>query len=151
MAYKAKGQYLDDFRVGDEYTTSSRTVTETDVVNFAGLSGDYNPLHVDEEFAQNTMFKSRIAHGALVYSIATGLSNQLGIFEGTTIAMIGSTQNYVGAVKFGDTVRLVLNTTNKKDTSKPGRGVLTMDYSIINQRDEAVIKGVWNIMMQKRA
>lgn len=115
------------------------------------MSGDFYPLHVDEEFAQNTMFKSRIAHGALVYSIATGLSNQLGIFEGTTIAMMGSTQNYVGAVKFGDTVRLVLTTTSKKDTSKQGRGILTMDYTIINQRDEAVIKGVWNIMMLKRA
>ena len=101
--------------VGDEFYTASRTITEADVVNFAGLSGDYNPLHTDEEWARkNTPFETRIAHGVLIQSIATGLANQLGIFEGSTIAVIEMTSRFVGAVKFGDTIHTVLKVAEKK-------------------------------------
>ena len=71
-----------------------RTITEADVVNFAGISGDFNPLHMDDEFAKNNMFGKRVAHGALGLIVSTGLSNQMGIFEGTTIAFLELTAKY---------------------------------------------------------
>ena len=88
MTYKIRGKTFDEFNVGDEFFTASRTITESDVVTFAGLSGDFNPIHMDREFADNTPLKGRVAHGMLVESIATGLGNQLGIFEGTTNAVL---------------------------------------------------------------
>jgi len=88
MAYEGRGLYLEDFEIGKTYESPGRTITEADVVNFAGLSGDFNPLHMDEEFGKNNMFGKRVAHGALGLIIATGMSNQTGLFEGTTIAFL---------------------------------------------------------------
>jgi acyl dehydratase len=149
MAYKIRGKNYDDFTVGDKYTTARRTVTESDVVTFAGLSGDFNPIHMDREFADNTPLKGRVAHGMLVESIATGLGNQLGIFEGTTIAVLSMTINYKGPVKFGDTIHLELSVTEKKETSKPERGIVIFQTDVKNQRDELVIDGQWVVMMTR--
>jgi len=88
MAYQLKGKTFNEFTEGDIFYTASRTITETDVVNFAGLSGDFNPLHTDQTFGEKTPFKGRVAHGLLGVAIGSGLANQLGIFEGTTIALL---------------------------------------------------------------
>jgi acyl dehydratase len=150
MAYEMKGKYFEEFEVGDEYTTASRTITEADVVNFAGLSGDYNPLHTDEEFGKGTPFRGRIAHGMLSVAVATGLANQLGIFEGTSIALLGMKIKYRGVVNFGDTIRLQLKVAEKKETSKPDRGIATFDANVLNQKNEAVVEGQWVVMLKKK-
>ncbi|UCF09159.1 MAG: MaoC family dehydratase N-terminal domain-containing protein [Thermoplasmata archaeon] len=150
MVYKMRGMTYDEFEVGQEFTTASRTITESDVVTFAGLSGDFNPIHIDKEFADSTPLKGRVAHGMLVESIATGLGNQLGIYEGTTIAVLSMTINYKGAVKFGDTIHLVITVSDKKETSKPGRGIVTFQTNVMNQRNETVIDGQWVVMMVKK-
>lgn len=90
MSYEPKGLYLEEFEVGKVYISQGRTITEADVVNFAGLSGDFNVLHTNDEFAKTGPFKERVAHGMLGASIMTGLSNMLGIFDGTTIAFWNS-------------------------------------------------------------
>jgi acyl dehydratase len=149
MAYKFKGKTFDEFKVGDEFTTASRTITEADVVNFAGLSGDFNPLHTDEEFGRSTLFKSRVAHGMLSVAVATGLANQLGIFEGTTVALLSMTINYKGAAKFGDTIHLVLKVVDKKETSKGDKGIVTFDTIVYNQNDEPIVEGQWVVMLRK--
>jgi acyl dehydratase len=149
MAYKFKGKTFNEFKVGDEFTTASRTITETDVVNFAGLSGDFNPLHTNEEFGKSTPFKGRVAHGMLSVAIATGLANQLGIFEGTTVALLSMTINYKGAVKFGDTIRLELKVADKKETSKGDKGIVTFDTIVYNQNDESIVEGQWVVMLRK--
>lgn len=150
MGYKIRGKTFDEFNVGDEFFTASRTITESDVVTFAGLSGDFNPIHMDREFADNSPLKGRVAHGMLVKSIATGLGNQLGIFEGTTIAVLSMTINYKGPVKFGDTIHLELKVIEKKETSKPQRGIVTFQTDIKNQKDELVIDGQWIVMMARK-
>ena len=94
MAYVAKGYYLEEFEIGKCYESVGRTITEADVVNFAGISGDFNPLHMDDEFAKNNIFGKRVAHGALGLIVSTGLSNQMVIFEGTTIAFLELTEKY---------------------------------------------------------
>ncbi|MBV9119848.1 MAG: MaoC family dehydratase N-terminal domain-containing protein [Chloroflexi bacterium] len=144
------GLYFEDFEVGRELRTKSRTVTEADVVSFAGLSGDYNPLHTDAEYMKNSPFGERIAHGMLVASIGTGLNSQAGWFEGTTVALMEVTYRFKAPVKFGDTVTLVLIVREMKPTSKPDRGVITMDANVVNQRDEVVIAGTWTTMMKRK-
>lgn len=149
MDYVLKGKKYDEFSVADEFMTASRTITEGDVSLFAGLSGDFNPLHTDEEYAKKTPFEGRVAHGILSLAVATGLANQLGIFEGTTIALINMTIRFTGVVKFNDTIRLKLTVADKKETSKPDRGVVIFDFNVLNQEDKNVLEGQWIIMLKR--
>jgi acyl dehydratase len=149
MTYKPRGLTFDQFKLGDVFVCQARTVTEADTVNFAGVAGDYNPLHTDEEFGKTTPFGTRIAHGVLGLAIATGQANQLGIFEGTTIALMTQTIKYTGAVKFGDTIHLELKVAEKKESSKPDRGVVTFDATVLNQQGKSVIEGQWVLLMER--
>ena len=149
MSYKQRGLTFDQFNVGDVFVCQARTVTDADTVNFAGVSGDYNPLHTDEEFGKATPMGGRIAHGVLVLAIATGQANQLGVFEGTTIALMQQTIKYVGPVKFGDTVHLEIKVAEKKESSKPDRGVVTFDATVLNQNGKPVIDGQWVCLMKR--
>lgn len=149
MSYKTRGLTFDQFNPGDMFVSQARTVNESDVSSFAGLSGDYNPLHTDAEFGKTTPFGERIAHGMLVAAIASGMANWLGIFEGTTIALMEQVIQYRGAVKFGDTVHLELQVLEKKETSKPGRGVVIFETRVINQKGDLAIEGKWTLMMKR--
>ena len=149
MPYKMRGLTFDQFEEGQVFETMSRTITEADVAAFAGLSGDFNPLHTDEEFMKNSPFGGRIAHGMLCASVATGLANQLGIFEGTTIAVLQITLKFTGAVKFGDTVRLKLTCASRKESSKGGKGTAVFACELLNQRDEKVLDSEWVILLKK--
>ena len=142
--------YFDDFELGREFMTRSRTITEADVVTFAGLSGDFNPLHTDEEFAKKTMFGTRIAHGLLGLSIASGLINQMGIGEKTVMAFLGMPWNFKAALKFGDTISVHQRVTEKRETSKPDRGILRMAVSVVNQHGEVVQDGEHTLMIRRR-
>lgn len=143
------GLFWEEFDEGKDYVTRARTVTEADVVAFAGLSGDFNPLHTDAEFMKGSPFHERIAHGMLVASIATGLNSQMGWFEGTTIALMETNFRYKAPVKLGDTVHVSMRVKNKKETSKPARGLLTMAVAVLNQRSETVIEGELTAMMRR--
>jgi acyl dehydratase len=149
MAAMARGLTFDQFKEGDTYISQARTVTEADVVNFAGLSGDFNPLHTDDVFAAKTPFEGRIAHGMLVVAFATGMANWTGVFEGTTLALMEQVIRYKGAVKFGDTIHLKLTVKEKKETSKPDRGVVVFGTDVLNQEGQAVIEGYWTLMMRR--
>jgi acyl dehydratase len=145
---ESSGLTFNEFEIGACYVSQGRTVTEADVVTFAGLSGDFNPLHTDAEFGKRTPFGERIAHGMLTVSMATGMSNWLGIFEGTTLALMEQVIRYKGVVKFGDTVHLEMEVLEKKPTSKPDRGVVRFATRVLNQRDETVVDGEWILLMR---
>lgn len=142
--------YYEDFEIGREYTTSSRTVTEADIVAFAGLSGDFNPLHMDEEYAKQTVFGARIAHGLLGLSIASGLMTQTRMMESTVVAFLGLTWNFKGPVKIGDTITVRMRVADKRETSKPDRGIVRLAVSVLNQRGEVVQEGENTLMVKKR-
>ena len=126
--------YLSEFHVGNKFTTLSRTVTETDVVLFAGITGDNNPIHTDQTYAEKLPFKSRIAHGLLGAGIATGLWGRMGLVDGSAIAALSTEWKFVGAIKIGDTIHCEIEVLEvKRSKSKPDRGVLNIQYSIINQ------------------
>ena len=144
-----KGLTYDEFDLGDRFVSQARTVTEADVVAFAAISGDYNPLHTDAEFARLTPFGARIAHGMLVAAMGTGFGNQMGVLEGTSLALIEQVIRYKGPVHFGDTVHLELVVNEKKETSKPDRGVILFDALVVNQRDETVVEMQWTLLMKR--
>jgi acyl dehydratase len=151
MSYVPRGRHFDDFRVGETFTTAARTVTESAVDQFAGISGDFNPLHTDEESARQGPMKGRIAHGMLVLAIATGLVNQLGFYEGTTLALLGMDRiRWTAPVKLGDTIHTVLTVKETRESSKPDRGVLVVDVAVRNQRDETVCQAEWTTLMARR-
>lgn len=147
----ASGLAFEEFEIGATYTSQARTITQADVVAFAGLSGDFNPLHTDAEFASSTPFGERIVHGMLTVAISTGMSNWTGLFEGTTIALMEQNIQYKAAVKFDDTVHLELEVTEKKETSKPDRGIVKFAARMLNQRDDLVVDMQWTLLMKRRA
>ena len=144
-----RGMTFDQFTEGAEFVSPARTVTETDVVAFAGLSGDFNPLHTDAAFAAATPFGQRIAHGMLIAAMATGMANWTGIFEGTTLALMEQLIQYKGPVRFGDTVHLRLTVAEKKPTSKADRGIVVFATQVVNQDGQAVLDGRWTLMMRR--
>jgi acyl dehydratase len=144
-----RGLTFDQFEIETGYRSEARTVTEADVVAFAGLSGDFNALHTNAEFGKQTPFGERIAHGMLIVAMATGMANWLGIFEGTTIGLLEQVIRYKGAVRFGDTIHLELIVTDKKPTSRPDRGIVRFAAHIRNQCDEIVVDGEWTLLMKR--
>lgn len=148
----ANGLFFDDFHVGQSWTSPSRTITEADLVAFAGISGDFNPLHTDEEFAKDTQFGGRIFHGPGVFAIATGLESRLGIKDGTAIAFLGMNWKLTGAVKIGDTIHVAQSVAAvKPSSSKADRGVVTFDVSVVNQRGQVCQEGQWIVMFYRRS
>ena len=150
MGYRLRGLTYEEWDSGQEYQTAARTVTEADVSAFAGLSGDFNPLHTDEVFAKETPFRTRIAHGMLTAAMATGLVNAQGWFEGTTIALLDQVFRYKGPVKFGDTIQCTVKVAEKKETSKPDRGVVSYDVNVVNQEGKVVVESRWTCMMRRK-
>ncbi|MBX3060193.1 MAG: MaoC family dehydratase N-terminal domain-containing protein [Anaerolineae bacterium] len=144
------GLTYEEFELGAIYDTQARTITEADVVSFAGLSGDFNPIHTDAEAAKNGPFGERIAHGMLTVAMATGMANMTGLMAGTTIALMEQNIKYKGAVKFGDTVRLQMEVIEKRETSKPDRGVVKLAARVLNQRGELVVDMVWTQLMKRQ-
>jgi len=143
-----RGMRFSEFEVDQSFTSQGRTVTEACVMSFAGISGDFNPLHVDAAFAEKTPFGQRVAHGMLGASISTGLAQTLGIFEGTTLALMEQSFQYKGPIFFGDTIRLTLTVTLTKPSSKGGKGVVTFRSDILNQKDEVVTTGSWTVLLR---
>ncbi|MDR3717150.1 MAG: MaoC/PaaZ C-terminal domain-containing protein [Bryobacteraceae bacterium] len=152
MAYGAESKYYEDFEIGERFTSANRTVTETDIVNFAGISGDFNPLHMDEEFAKTTIHGGKIAHGALLFAMSTGLFNQIGFSDGSTqIANLGlNGLDYKRPVKPGDTIHIEIEVTSKRVTHNVGRGIVEFDVGTLNQRGEVVMLARWKIMFKTR-
>lgn len=145
------GRYFDDFEIGDTWESPARTITEADLVIFAGFSGDFNPVHTDEEWAKTTQFGGRIFHGPGVFAIATGLESRLGLKEGTAIAFLGMTWNLKDAVRIGDTIRVRETIAEKKpSSSKLDRGIVTFDVHVLNQRDEVCQEGQWVVMFRRQ-
>jgi acyl dehydratase len=144
--------YFEDVEVGFRFETPSRTVTETDLVNFAGVSGDFNPLHTDERFAANTIYGGRIAHGALVLALATGLRQRAGLFDGTLMGLLEiRTWRFHAPVRIGDTIRVVNEILELRETSKPDRGVMLQRVEVSNQDSEVVAAGEFVMLLRRRA
>lgn len=145
------GRYFEEFTKSDVFTTPGRTVGETEVAQFAQLTGDFNPLHTDVVFASSSPFGQRIAHGLLGLSLVSGLIARLGVFEGTAVAALGiENWRYHAPVFIGDTVHVVVTIGDLRLASDGKRGILSRDYQLVNQHGETVQSGRMPIMVRCR-
>jgi acyl dehydratase len=141
--------YFDDVSIGQEWESLSRTLTETDIVNFAGLSGDFNPIHVDHEFAKTTLFRKPVAHGLLVLSISSGLGLYIPAMR--TLAFLNIREwQFKGPVYIGDTIRLRSKVLEKEVRSRGRRGVITWQRQIVNQEGKIVQEGITQTLVEGR-
>ena len=146
-----RGRYFEDFTVGEVLLTGRRTITSTDIVNFACLSGDFNDVHTNHEYARTTPFGEPIAHGPLVFAVAAGLNYASGVNDGTLIALLGiDGWRMRGPVKHGDTIHVRSTVTAKSETRQPDRGTVTFHREFVNQRGEAVQVMDVTIMYRRR-
>jgi acyl dehydratase len=143
--------YLEDLAPGQRFVSAGRTITEADVVAFAGLSGDFNVIHTDAEFAKGTVYGQRIVYGLLGLSVATGLLDRLGVFSGSAIAMLGITDwRFTAPVFIGDTVHLELTLVAVRPSrSKPDRGIVERQFELVNQRGEVVQVGRIDVLVRR--
>jgi acyl dehydratase len=146
------GLWFEDFKLGVERLSPGRTITETDLVNFAGLTGDYSQVHTDEEFCKKTEFGTRIAHGLLGLAIVQGLTSRMNYTQGTGVASLGWDKwRFIHPIVIGDTVRARWRLTDKRESrSKPGMGIITDFVELVNQRGEVVQSGEHITMVRKR-
>ncbi len=148
--YQPRGRYFEEMTVGDKVVTQARTITEADIVNFAGLSGDYNQIHTDAEFAAGEPFGRRVAHGLLVQSIASGLSVMTGFIEGTVIAFRELETKFSLHVFIGDTIHVELEIVDAKLFKRLGGGNVVMKVTVVNQDGQAVQRGSWTMLVKSR-
>jgi acyl dehydratase len=147
---RLQGLFFEDLEPGRVIQSPGRTVTEADIVAFAALSGDFNPLHVDEVYARRTPFRGRIAHGMLVQSIAGGLVNQTGAFHQTIAALAELHIRYKAAVRAGDTIQARLVVTERESDPGHKRGWVHFDGVVSNQDGETVIESEWRTIVRRR-
>jgi acyl dehydratase len=146
-----RGMYWEEWEIGAEFESPARTVTEADITLFAGLSGDYNPLHVNEEYCKGTIFGGRIAHGPLVYAIAAGLLFQLHLYDDTLIAFLGfENLKFTNPVKPGDTIHARVKVLEKRESSRADRGVMKRRLEVLNQRGEVVQEGIQAFLLKRK-
>ncbi len=143
---RSGGLYFQEFTPGDSVRSAGRTVTETDIVNFAALSGDWNLIHTDAEYVKEQMFGRRVAHGLLVLSIASGLAVRLGFMEETVLAFRSIQWKFVKPVFIGDTVSLRVTVEETKEMARLGGGLVTFKLEVLNQHDEVVHRGTWELL-----
>lgn len=149
MSFTPQHLYFDDVAVGQEWESLGRTVTEADIVNFAGLSGDFNPIHTDHEFARSTPFRRPIAHGLLVLSAGSGL----GIFSPPmrTLAFLQIREwHFREPIYVGDTIRVRSRVLEKEVRGRGRRGVITWGRQIVNQEGRVAQQGVTVTMVEGR-
>jgi acyl dehydratase len=143
---KPRGLYFEEFTIGDTVESVGRTVNEADIVLFAGLSGDYNLIHTDAEYSKQQIFGRRVAHGLLILSIASGLAVRLGFMEDTVVAFRSLEWKFTAPVFAGDTIRLRVTVETTKAMPRLGGGIVTFKMEVINQQDETVNRGTWDIL-----
>jgi len=144
-------KYYEDFDIGFNFKTLSITVTETHVVNWAGLTMDFYPLHMDAEYCAKTVFKERIAHGPLIFGMAVGMAGLAKQEGGSIIAWMGvDNMRMLSPVKFGDTITLYVEVVERKETSKASQGLQTWRYTVKNQRDEKVMVLDMKFLMHRK-
>jgi acyl dehydratase len=140
--------YFEEFEVGMSFTSPGRTITESDIVSFSGLSGDFTQIHTDMEFSKQTVMGERVAHGLLGLAIVSGLAVRTGVLEGTVLAFREIVDwKFVKPIFIGDTVHVYQEIIEVKPLPRLGGGAVNIELRLINQQDEVVMKGVWKVLV----
>lgn len=143
-----RGMYFEEFEPGQKIQSAGRTITESDIVAFAGLSGDYTQIHTDAEYSRSTPLGQRIAHGLLGLSIASGLAVQTGVLEGTVIVFREVSEwKFIKPVHIGDTIHVDMEVKETREIRRVGGGSVTIEMDVRNQHDETVMKGILKFLV----
>lgn len=146
------GMYFEEFEVGQKIISVGRTITESDILSFAALSGDYNQIHTDVEFSKNSLFGQRVAHGLLVLSIASGLAMRTGVLEGTAVAFREIREwKFIKPVFIGDTIHVELIVRETKAYPRIQAGSILLDVTVNNQHEDTVMRGNWVALVASQA
>lgn len=146
-----RGKYFEELEEGQVFWSSGRTVTDGDISDFAHLSGDYNPLHMDEHYVKaHSVFPRRTPHGPLGLVFSLGMYDRIGLLEGTAMAFLDLDWKFLKPVLVGDTLHAKVVVARKKETSKPDRGVLTLHIEMHNQKNEVVQEGDHSFMIRRK-
>ncbi len=149
MSFTKIHLYCDDVEVGQEWESLGRTVTQTDIVNFAGLSGDFNPIHIDHEFARTTVYHQPIAHGLLILSIGSGLGLMFPPMRTLAFAALRE-WHFREPVFIGDTIRVHVKVLEKEERARGRRGLITWQRRILNQEGKVVQEGITQTLVEGR-
>ncbi len=146
-----RGMYFEEFKVGTRIISMGRTVTETDIVMFAGLSGDFNQIHTDAEYSKTAGFGQRVAHGLLGLSIASGLVVQTGFMEGTVMAFREvNNWKFIKPIFIGDTIHVETEVLETKAIPRIKGGSIVISLDVKKQDGETVMKGSWTALISAR-
>lgn len=144
-------RFYEDLEVGAEHESPARTITETDIVNFSALSGDWSPVHTDEEYCKQTPYKTRIAHGLLGLAVVEGLKQRIPAFSDVRyMASLYWNYKFTGPILIGDTIRVRIRIDSKRETKKPDRGIVVEHVTMLNQRGEVVQEGEHGLMVLRK-
>ena len=147
-----RGLYFEEFQVGQHITTAGRTVAESDIFSFAGISGDFNQIHTDAEFSKESPFGQRVAHGLLGLSIASGLAMRTGVLEGTVIAFREiNNWKFIIPIFIGDTIHVEMEVTDTKALPRIGGGAVNITLDVKKQSGETVMKGSWTVLVMTKS
>jgi acyl dehydratase len=142
--------YWDDFEVGEVFHAPwGRTMTDAYLLAFAGINGDFQHMHVDEIYSQDTQFGGRIAHGNLTAAQGLGMQVYTQIFH-HAMALLEERHVYKGAVRVGDTIYSAMEVTETKPAKRDDRGVVFFRNDLTNQRDELVCESTYVMLMRRR-
>jgi acyl dehydratase len=144
------GRHYEELEVGQRFETSRRTVAEADIHAFAGLTADFNPLHMDEVFAAESDFKGRITHGPMIVGMAFGLLSRADLLDGTALGLLQIGWKFVKPVRPGDTISVAVSVLGKRPTGKPDRGVVELELDVLNQHGETVQVGTATVMVRRK-
>lgn len=143
-----RGLYFEEFQIGQKIISVGRTITESDIVSFAGLTGDYNLIHTDSEFSKTTPFGQRVAHGLLCLSIGMGLATRTGFIEGTVLAFREIAEwKFIKPVFIGDTIHVELEVMDIKPVRRISGGLIVIKAEIKNQSGEVTARGNWEALI----
>jgi 3-hydroxybutyryl-CoA dehydratase len=141
--------WFEDIAVGDRFATGGIVVTESLIQAFAGLSGDFFDLHVDDEFARTLGFPGRVAHGILGLALTDGLKNRAE-HRFRAVASLGWNWRFTGPILVGDRIRAEIEVTARRETKRADRGIVTLAFEVKNQRGETVQQGTNDLMVLRR-
>ena len=148
---QVRGLYFEQFEIGHKVTTPGRTISEADILGFAGVSGDFNSIHTDAVYTATTPFGERVAHGLLILAIVSGLAVRTGVMEGTVIAFREIRDwKFSQPVFIGDTIYADMEVIELKALPRLGGGSITLEVNVKNQDEATVMRGKWIALMQSQ-